>query len=142
MYPFAETIEKQYKKRKLLFNGPNFLTEFNLITLKSVQSLGGESEFDTWFDALEHMKTEMNRIEYDIALIGCGAYGFCLAAHAKRTGHKAFHLGGLTQLLFGIKGKRCEDSEYYNGLFNDHWCRPSISEKPASANEVEGGCYW
>lgn len=141
VYPFAETIEKQYQKRKYLFNDPEFLPEFNLITLKAVQSLGGESEFDTWFDALEYMKEEMDKIDYDIAIIGCGAYGFCLAAHAKRTGHKAFHLGGITQMLFGIKAKRWEE-QGDDILYNEYWCRPSIEEKPASADKVEGGCYW
>lgn len=47
----------------------------------------------------------MDKIDYDICLIGCGAYGFPLAAHAKRKGKKAVHLGGALQLLFGIKGK-------------------------------------
>lgn len=47
----------------------------------------------------------MDKVEYDVCLIGCGAYGFPLAAHAKRTGHKAIHLGGSLQLLFGIAGK-------------------------------------
>lgn len=49
------------------------------------------------------MKDEIDKQDYDIALIGCGAYGFPLAAHIKRSGKKAIHLGGALQLLFGIK---------------------------------------
>lgn len=49
------------------------------------------------------MKDEIDKRDYDIALIGCGAYGFPLAAHIKRSGKKAVHLGGALQLLFGIK---------------------------------------
>ena len=32
------------------------------------------------------MKMQMDEEDYDIALIGCGAYGMSLAAHAKRKG--------------------------------------------------------
>lgn len=77
-----------------------------MITLEAVQSLGGSNnKFQSWFEALQWMEDEMDKTDYDICLIGCGAYGFPLAAHAKRKGKKAVHLGGALQLLFGIKGK-------------------------------------
>ena len=141
VYPFEDTIRKQYSKRKLLFNNPDFMPEFNLLTIKAVQSLGGVSDFEDWFGALQYMKDEMDKLQYDIAIIGCGAYGFNLAAHAKRTGHKAILLGGATQLLFGIMGKRWEDKKYDIPV-NKYWCRPSEAERPASFSRVENGCYW
>lgn len=142
IHPFVETIKKQYAKRHLLFKAPNLLPDFQLLTIKAVQSLGGQCEYASWFDALKHMEDEMDKLDYDIAIIGCGAYGFNLAAHAKRTGHKAIHLGGASQLLFGIIGKRWENREYYKDIINEHWCRPDESERPATADSVEGGCYW
>ena len=53
-------------------------------------------------------------------------------------------MAGVTQLLFGIKGKRWEDYVVwpYMNLFNDHWVRPGASEKPKNATVVEGACYW
>lgn len=91
IHPFAETIQHQYEqKRTLLFKNPDVLPEFQLETIKAVQSLGGQSPFNTWFDALEYMKDEIDKRDYDIALIGCGAYGFPLAAHVKRTGKKQY----------------------------------------------------
>ena len=148
IHPFAELIEKQYKKRKLLFKDERVLPEFNLKTIKAVQSVNGECEnFSNWFDALKWMQEEMDKTDYDIALIGCGAYGFCLAAHAKRSGKKAFHMGGVLQLLFGIKGKRWEDESYhpkynYTTLFNKYWVKPDDIYKPRTGNNIEGGCYW
>ena len=142
IHPFVETIKKQYAKRHVLFNAPNLLPDFQLLTIKAVQSLGGQCEYASWFDALKHMEDEMDNCDYDIAIIGCGAYGFNLAAHAKRTGHKAIHLGGASQLLFGIIGKRWDEKESYKDIINEHWCRPDESERPATANAVEGGCYW
>lgn len=141
VYPFVDTIREQYPKRTKLFTNPEFMPEFNLLTIKAVQSLGGVSDFEDWFCALQYMKDEMDKLQYDVAIIGCGAYGFNLAAHAKRTGHKAILLGGATQLLFGIIGKRWEEGNY-NLPVNGYWCRPSEAERPASYNKVENGCYW
>ncbi|NRT13278.1 hypothetical protein [Flavobacterium sp. 14A] len=152
VHPFSETIEAQYKKRHLLFE-KEILPLFELSTIKAVQSLGGESEFGSWFDALDYMKKEIDKIDYDICLIGAGAYGFSLAAHVKRSGKKAVHLGGALQLLFGIRGKRWENPEYgtvtwkiprgsYSNLMNEHWVRPGEIDKPKNAEQVEGACYW
>lgn len=142
VHPFTDTIKNQYAKRKLLFKHPDFLPEFDLLTVKAVQSIGGVCEYATWFDALDHMKQEMDKIDYDVCILGCGAYGLPLAAHAKRTGHVAVHLGGVTQLMFGIRGNRWENREEWNGLFNENWVRPSDSERPLTAQNVEGACYW
>ena len=88
----------------------------------------------------------MNNIDYDVALIGCGAYGLHLAAHAKRMGKKSVHLGGALQICFGIIGKRYEDPKHVNGfylnLFNEHWTRPMSEERPKNSHLVENSCYW
>jgi hypothetical protein len=155
VHPFAESIIKQYQKRELLFENQDILPEFKSLTvIKAVQSIGmADSRFNDWFEALEYMKAEISKVDFDICLIGCGAYGFPLAAHVKRIGKKAVHMGGSLQLLFGIRGKRWElyDPHYeqpgnifihYYGLPNDYWIRPSEEEKPVSHSNVEGSCYW
>ena len=144
VHPFAETIEQQYKKRELLFDN-NLLPAFQLKTVKAVQSIAGaKTEFNDWFEALESMKKQIDAVDYDICIIGAGAYGFPLAAHVKRKGKKAIHMAGVTQLLFGIKGKRWEKFIVwpYMNLFNEHWVRPGENEKPSGAPKVEGACYW
>jgi hypothetical protein len=144
VHPFSETIEQQYRKRELLFEN-NLLPSFELKTIKAVQSIAGApTEFNDWFEALESMKTKIDNTDYDICIIGAGAYGFPLAAHVKRSGKKAIHLGGVTQLLFGIKGKRWEQFVVwpYTNLYNEHWVRPGENERPKNAIVVEGACYW
>lgn len=155
VHPFAETIMLQYENnRDKLFKNPNVLPLFkSLRVVKAVQSLGGEFNFETWFDALDYMKKEVEREDFDICLIGCGAYGFPLAAHVKRIGKQAIHLGGALQLLFGIKGNRWEDPNYgvkewgipygsYSNLINDFWVKPLLKDTPKNAKQVEGACYW
>jgi hypothetical protein len=147
VHPFASSIKEQYKKREFLFEN-NLLPEFDLKSIEAVQSIAGaKTSFANWFEALDYMKDKIDQTDYDICLIGAGAYGFPLAAHVKQRGKKGFHLGGSLQLLFGIRGKRWESSDYhhtynYPGLVNQHWVKPHEKEKPANANIVEGGCYW
>jgi hypothetical protein len=107
VHPFEETIKMQYSNRILLFENQDVLPQFQLITLKAIQSLGGGSTvFENWFKALKYMEDQISILDFDICILGCGAYGLPLAAHVKRMGKKAVHLGGGSQLLFGIKGRR------------------------------------
>lgn len=154
IHPFEKEIKDQYfNHRTQLHANPDVLPLFDLKTLKAVQSIGGSSDYETWFDALKHMENEIDKIDFDICLLGCGAYGMPLAAYIKRKGKKAIHFGGSLQLLFGIKGKRWENTDYghsyfadgigkYPSLINEHWIRPYSSSHFEAANNVEGGCYW
>lgn len=156
VHPFAELILRQYKnKREHLFSNKQVLPKFkSLTTIKAVQSLGeGDARFKDWFEALNFMKQQIDNVDYDVCLIGCGAYGLSLAAHVKRTGKKAVHLGGSLQLLFGIRGNRWDDPNYgvnewgipegsYSNLVNEHWVRPGDNLKSKNASSVEGACYW
>ena len=74
--------------------------------------------------------------------VGAGAYGLPLAYHAKKLGKKAIQLGGPTQILFGIKGKRWDDHDVISKLYNSYWVRPSADETPSNYKAVEEGCYW
>lgn len=147
IHPFAETIEKQYKKREEIFPGTEILPEFTLLTLKAVQTIAGEkdSRFSDWFEALDYMYEEAMKKSFDIAIVGCGAYGFPLAAMLRQEGKQVIHLGGALQLLFGIKGKRWDEQEKYDYVrkfYNESWVYPEQQERPKQLEQVEGGCYW
>lgn len=149
IHPFSQLIRKQYQEnRSKLFDNPNILPEFELQTIQAVQSLGGvTNNFTNWFEALHWMENEVDKHDFDIALIGCGAYGFPLAAYVKRKGKKAVHFGGSLQLLFGIRGNRWENPNYnpiynYANLMNEYWVKPGNAERPQNAEKVENACYW
>lgn len=145
VHPFEKSIRAQYAKRRDLFADPAVLPDFELLTFPSVQTIGGSSlRFKDWFVALDHMKEGIASLSFDLAIIGAGAYGMPLAAFIKRDlRRKSVHLGGATQILFGIKGKRWDAIPRYSTmLYNEHWVRPSPDETPSSAGRVEGGCYW
>ena len=144
IHPFSESIIRQYKRYKDIYPGTTILPEFSLDVMKSVQTSGGgeDERFQDWFQAYEWMKKEIRKRDFDIAILGCGAYGFPLAAEIKRMGKQAIHFGGSTQILFGIIGARWDNDEVVQKLKNDAWVRPLESERPSHAENVENACYW
>jgi hypothetical protein len=146
VHPFADSILKQYNNnRNSIFPNSDVLPQFKeLKVIKAVQSIAGENtNFDDWFLALECMERQMDAIDYDVAIIGAGAYGMSLAAHAKRNKKIAIQLAGWTQMLFGIYGQRwVEDMPEFSKYINSFWMRPSSEETPINFKKVEQGCYW
>lgn len=147
IHPFADTIASQYQKRGRIFPGTEILPEFELLTQKAVQTIAGATDerFCDWFEALNYMYEEAMKQEFDVAIIGCGAYGFPLAAMLKKAGKQAIHLGGATQILFGIRGKRWDSEEKYDYVrkrYTDAWVYPGKTERPKQLEKVEEGCYW
>ena len=143
IHPFKTSIEQQYQKRELLFKNPDMLPDFELTVVQAVQTIAGQKDdrFENWEQALNYMYNEAMKQDFEIAIIGCGAYGMPLAAKLKQAGKIAIHLGGATQLLFGIKGARW-DNNLGKELYNEHWVRPMDSEVPEASKNVENGCYW
>lgn len=143
VHPFADLIFKQYEAHRGELFGEYSDLIFpplkSLQTVKAVQTIAGNNDgWNDWFEALESMKDQIARLDFDIALIACGAYGFPLAAYVKSLGRQAVHVGGPLQLYFGIKGRRWDAMSIYN----EHWVRPGKSERPDNLQVVEGGCYW
>ena len=144
IHSMPDTIKAQYAKRDKLFANPDILPDFELSAYKSVNSaMGIKTEFPDWFSALKKMEHDVSQMEFDIALLGCGAYGMNLGAFIKRDlGKVALHLGGMVQLLFGIRGRRWENDSKYDALYTGSWTRPLPHEIPPANNRIENGCYW
>ena len=146
VHPFEDTIRKQHEvgRYEHLFADQRLTPNYELQTLKAVQSIAGNKPdgFDDWFQALDWMKGEISKRDFDIAIIGCGAYGFPLAAHVKQIGKKAVHLGGAVQYLFGIWSNAVEKNQKWNNVRNDYWVRPSSNEIPNGFEKVENSRYW
>lgn len=144
VHPFTESIASQYaEKRQSLFRNSSILPAFQLLTIKPPQTLAPLTQgFPNWISAYKDLEVKLLESSFDIALIGCGAYGMPLAAAVKASGRQAIHLGGALQLLFGITGRRWESMAGFAGLMNENWVRPSVSETPQAAHKVDDACYW
>lgn len=140
---FPETINQQYLKREKIWSDKEILPEFNLITYKSVQSIGDLFPHKSWVESLNIMKNDISNIDFDIALLGCGAYGLPLVDFIKNDLNKsAIYVGGAIQILFGIKGSRWDNHDEISAMYNEYWVRPNDSERTINYKIVEGGCYW
>lgn len=139
VHPFKSSIEQQYKRREEIGLLPKLKS---LEIIQAVQTIAGTEDhrFKNWFEALNYMEEEISTKEFDICLIGCGAYGLPLAAYVKKMNKQAIHIGGALQLLFGIKGKRWEVE--YGYKFDENWIYPLEKDKPIGAEKVENACYW
>lgn len=143
VHPFEESIKTQFAKREKIFENPDVLPKFELITYRAVQTnAGGTSDYKDWFAALDAMFNDIKKIDFDIAIVGCGAYGLPLSAKIKDLGKQVIHLAGATQIMFGIRGARWDVRPDMQKYFNSYWIRPSESEKPKNAKAVENACYW
>ncbi len=143
IHPFSSSIKSQYQKRQVLFSNQNILPSFELKTITAVQSIAGnKTAFTNWFEALNSMQQQINDIDFDVAIIGAGSYGLPLAAYIKERGKISIHIGGATQIMFGIKGKRWDEHPQIAQLYNENWVRPSADETVPQANKVEDACYW
>lgn len=144
IHPFEQSIQQQYhNKRKFLFKNSKVLPLFQLETIKAVQAhVFNETPYKSWEDILKYMQEEITKKDFDVAIIGAGGYGLLLGAFVKSMGKKAIHMGGATQIMFGIKGKRWEAKPEFKNLFNESWKNPYPEERPEKAVLLEGGAYW
>jgi hypothetical protein len=144
VHPFVNSIEKQYLKRENIWqNNPVILPDFNLKLLSVPFSPALlPPKIESWFDTLDMLKNKMSKIEFDIALIGAGAYSLPLAVYAKQLGRQGIHTGGETQFYFGIKGGRWDKMSSHNMFYNKYWIRPLPEDTPTNNSVIEHGCYW
>jgi hypothetical protein len=144
IHPFAASIETQYRcHRPKLFRDSRVLPAFRLQVLKPPLTHAPNTEgFTSWTEAFQHLQDQVLGMSFDLALLGCGAYGLPLAAAIRREGRQAIHLGGALQLLFGICGRRWDGDSQIQRLITPDWCRPRSDETPTTAAGIEGGCYW
>lgn len=102
---------------------------------------GWECDAESWETCVEYVVSEVLKTGARVVIIGCGGLGMVIASRLKREGKICIVMGGATQVLFGIKGRRWENHQI-SGFWNSEWVGPSASETPAGASEVERGCYW
>jgi len=142
--PFTKSIELQYSKMAKIWNN-KITNNFELKTIKFPFSIGISDEMKQWNsfkDCLEYFKNEIDKVKFDFCILGAGAYALPLCAHIKSKNISSLHLGGATQILFGIKGSRWDNMDKVSRFFNEHWIRPSADEIPSKHKINEGGCYW
>lgn len=87
---------------------------------------------------------KLDKVDFDVALIGAGCLGIPIATHIKCRGKVAISLGGHLQVLFGVYGKRWErDQTWSNSYFNDAWIKSPESRTPKNKTGLpDNASYW
>jgi len=142
--PFAETMQRQatrlpevHRERPWASRLRGVETRCEFLRCPTFSYLE-PSPFASWTEGLARLTEQALDRDFEVALIGAGAWSLPLAARLKQAGRIAIHLGGETQLVFGIKGQRWE--KY--AIYNEHWVRPLPQETPPGFLKKENGCYW
>jgi len=89
--PFAESIRKQYAGRREISAVRDVLPDFDIATLIPPVTFAGKNDGRAGRKNLQALMAETARRQFDVALIGCGAYGLPLGAFVKQLGRKAVH---------------------------------------------------
>lgn len=140
---FSKSIQYQYARRELLCKHPGArLPEFELMTYQMLQTqCNNRNGFANWFDAYQKVEDEVLAMEFDVAIVGAGAYAVPLCASIKRSGRSVIETCGLTPAFFGIAGKRHREDGTFARCGTEAWIKP-LEEPPQYASEIEDGCYW
>lgn len=140
--PFAKSIEEQFSNIDKCFPGVEY-PEFELLLLAPPVSYGfAPGEGISWFKMLQETIDKIHKINFDIALVGAGAYSLPVAHAVKKMGRVGIHTGGGTQIFFGVMGNRWNNSLHVKHFLNEFWIRPAGSEIPNGHSFVEDSCYW
>jgi|TARA_B100000795_G_scaffold238389_1_gene199489 hypothetical protein len=147
IHPFVDSMKKQMNKNFRIFkNKKIFLEEQEFIFYKTYQTQAGNHIHSSWKETFEIMRSDIKKIDFDIALLGCGGYGLPLSNFIyKDMGKSAIYIGGGLQLLFGIMGNRWENSKMWREVIknnNTKFIRPSGDEICSNKERVENSCYW
>lgn len=149
---FAEICETQTYMSKAIWDDnsetllPSNTTWIPIRTYYSPRLADGNAGWalpiKSWKDAVDFTVERVVQQCCEVAIIGCGGIGMIIGNELKKKGLQCIVMGGATQILFGIKGKRWETHETISKFFNDAWVIPPDICKPNNLKLVENGCYW
>lgn len=107
----------------------------------------GDKKINDWVESSEMLCDLIDDVDFDIALIGCGAYAPVLASYIRSKNKSVITTCGATQLFFGVKGRRwSENRTEHQKIFDDNWIFPIEEDLPTNLKYIEsfegGHAYW
>ena len=142
--PFNQSIEHQYLNRRNIWQAkPEILPDFDLNTVRAPFSPGlvPPAEAD-WFQRFDNLWSQINARDFDICLVGAGALSLPITAKCVETGRIGIHMGGTTQIQFGIWGRRWDHDPALQRFKNEHWVSPLPEETPTRSQLQDNNSYW
>ena len=139
---FGGLVKQQYESGNVYKIYDDFPTLGGVETVTTPYCFLNNGPHQNYFETLDAIFEEVKTKEFDIALLGCGAYGhmLCHRIHTE-LGKEAIYIGGCITNLFGILSTR--ERIHSNLNTNEYWITEIPDEyKPANYKLIENGCYW
>ncbi len=143
---FAELIKQQFHSgnlRRIYPQYPDYPVIAQMETYTFPYCFMNHGDKQNYFETLDQVYQDIKDKDFDVALLGCGAYGHKLC-HLIHTELKkdAIYLGGAIQLFFGIMSER--EKKANNPIpTNESWIMNVPKKyKPPNYKLIEEGCYW
>ena len=145
--PFTDSMKKQIDNNFQIFKDKKiFLDDQEFIFYKSFQTHGNHYIHNNWLETFTIMCNDIEKLEFDIALLGCGGYGLPLCNFIKTKMNKSsIYIGGGLQLLFGVMGHRWINRDDWKKIIkenNTNFIYPSNDEQLDNKNTIENSAYW
>lgn len=112
---------------------------------KSYNTLANNRPHNSCLETLDVMKNDISKLNFDVAILGCGGYGLMLCDHIKHELKKScIYIGGSLQLLFGVLGRRWVSNALVRDKLNNfnNFIFPVDQDKIDNFETIEFGCYW
>jgi hypothetical protein len=147
--PFADLLKERAARE--IFEGVWSKTGKKWFYPKKIDSLefpyGFSSEthkmFPTAIDLFEYITSQIDRKDFDIALIGAAGLAIPLASYVKNIGKIGIDLGGALQFFFGVLGKRWRNWPTWNEIYyNEYWIDMPSRYIPKETGVCDNGAYW
>lgn len=145
--PFVDSMQQQLKSGFQIFkHQPLFLEGQEFIFYKCFSTNGMNRTHNNWIETFEIMCNDISKLDFDIALLGCGGYGLPLCNYIHKNLNKsAMYVGGGLQLFFGVMGNRWESRDFWKTIIAKNGCtfiKPGKEEQIKNQNSIESACYW
>lgn len=102
-----------------------------------------QEKYPTATDLYHDIVSEIDKKDFDVALISAAGLAIPIASYIKNLGKVAIDLGGHQQFLFGVMGKRWRDkTDFRQKYLNEHWVDMPDYYKPNEKDVCDQGAYW
>lgn len=131
---FAPLMVNQYESGNLHRIDNKFPNLRNIFGYRTPYTFFNNGNHTNFFETLEDIITNIKKIQFDIAIIGCGAYGCLIAESISSENRLGISIGSRVSQMFGV------DPDMRN---NNLWISSIPKEYiPQNYQKIEGGRYW
>lgn len=142
---FSELCKQQYESGNVYKLGVGFPIIKSIDGVTTPYCFLNQGPHNNYFETLDHIFEQVQKKDFDLAVIGCGVYGHMLTHRIHNEMEKsAIYVGGGVTNLFGILSKRERTVGMGKDVtLNEHWITHiPESYRPSNFKDIEDGCYW